>query len=103
MGNPKFVKKDNHLIVYQSCGCSSQVDYILLQCKKFHLVKDIKVIPGEECITQHHLLICNLKLKISKNTETTIVPKLRVWKLKAPNIKEAYVKSLSNVLSNYRK
>ena len=41
--NSKFVKKDNHLIMYQSADCSSQVDHILLQCNKFHLVKDIKV------------------------------------------------------------
>ena len=68
MGNWKFVK-DNHLIIYQSGGCSSQEDYILLQCNKFHLLKDIKVIPDEQCIAQHRLLICDLKLKISKNTE----------------------------------
>ena len=66
------MNKDNHLITYQSCGFSSQVDYILLQCNKFLLIKDIKIIPGEECITQHHLLICDLKLKISKNTEKNI-------------------------------
>ena len=70
------MKKDNHLITYQSGGCSGQVDYILLQWNKFHLVKDIKVIPGEECITQHRLLIGNLKLKISKNTNKKFVPKL---------------------------
>ena len=77
VGNSKFVKKDNHLITYQSGGCSSQVDYILLQCNKFHLVKDIKVIPDEQCITQHRLLICDLKLKISQTTENKFVPKLR--------------------------
>ena len=64
--NLTFMKKDNHLTIYQSGGRSSQVDYILLQCNKFHLVKDIKVIPDEQCITQQHLLICNLKLKMSK-------------------------------------
>ena len=69
VGNSKFVKKDNHLITYQSGGYSSQIDYILLQCNKFHLVEDIKVVSGEECITQHRLLICDLKLKISKNAE----------------------------------
>ena len=93
------MKKDNHLITYQSCGFSSQVDYILLQCNKFLLIKDIKIIPGEECITQHHLLICDLKLKISKNTEKKFAPKLRAWKLKDPSMKEAYVKSLNNLIA----
>ena len=32
----KFVKKENHLITYQSGGCSSQVDFILLQATNFN-------------------------------------------------------------------
>ena len=83
----------------QSGGCSSQVDYILLQCNKFHLVKDIKVLPGEEYITQYHLLICNLKLKSSKNTEKKFAHKVQALKLKDPSMKEAYVKSLNNLLA----
>ena len=100
MGNSKFVKNENHLITYQSGGSSSQVDYILLQCNKLHLVKDIKAIPCEEYITQYHLLICNLKLKISKNTEKKFAPKLRAWKLKDPSMKEAYGESLNNFLAD---
>ena len=75
---------------------------ILLQRNKLHLVKDINVIPGEECITQHRLLICDLKLKISKNDEKKFAPKLRTWKLKDPSIKETYGKSLNDLLVNYR-
>ena len=60
VGNLKLLKKDNHLFtMYQSGSSSGQVDYVLLQCNKFHLVKDIKIFPGEECITHHRLLICN--------------------------------------------
>ena len=102
MGNSKFVKINNHLITYQSGVCSSQVHYILLQCNKFHLVKDIQVVPGEECITLHRLLICDLILKISKNSEKKFVPKLRTWKLKDPCMKEAYVESLNDLVANYR-
>ena len=102
MGNSKFVKKDNQLITYQSGGCSSQVDYILLQCNKFHLVKGIKFIPGEECIFQNRLLICDLKLKISKNTEKKFVPRFRTWKLKDSRQIEGYVESLNDLLTNYR-
>ena len=102
VGNSKFVKKDNHLITYQSGGYSSQINYILLQCNKFHLVEDIKVVSGEECITQHRLLICDLKLKISKNAEKKFVPKLRTWKLEDPCKKEAYAESFNDLLANYR-
>ena len=76
---------------YSPSGCSSQVDYILLKCNKFHLITDIKVIPGEEGITQHRFLICDLK--IIKNTEQKFVPKLRKWKLKDPSMKRACAES----------
>ena len=103
VGNLKLLKKDNHLFtMYQSGGCSGQADYVLLQCNKFHLVKDIKVFLGEECITHHRLLVCDHKLKISKNTENKFVPKLRAWKLKDSSIKEAYVEYLNDILANYR-
>ena len=99
------MKKDNQLITYQSGGCSSQVDYTnfnKFQCNKFHLVKGIKFIPGEECIFQHRLLICDLKLKISKNNEKKFVPKVRTWKLKDSSQMEGYVESLNDLLTNYR-
>ena len=86
--------------MYRSGSCSSQVVYILLQCNKFHLVIDIKVIPGEEGITQHRLLICDLK--ISKSTEQKFVPKLKKWKMKDPSMKKAYAESLNDLLSDYR-
>ena len=94
--NSKFVNKDN-----LAGGCSSQLYYILLQCNKCHLVKDM-VISGEECVAQHHLLIHNLKLKIIRNTEKKLLTKLWAWKLKDCNVKEAYIESLNNLLANYR-
>ena len=69
VGNSHFVKIDNHLITYQSGGCSSQVDYILFKKRDFKLVKDVKVIPGEECVAQHRLLVCDLKVMFSKPTK----------------------------------
>ena len=43
----------------------------------------------------------DLKLKISKSNEKKYVPTLRAWKLKDPSMKDAYVKSLNNLLVNY--
>ena len=42
---------------------SSQIDYNLFQHDKYHLVEDTKVIPGEECVIQQHLLACELNSK----------------------------------------
>ena len=53
VGNSYFTKKDNHLITYQSRGISTQIDYNLARRSNFRLVRDIKIIPGEEVVTQH--------------------------------------------------
>ena len=100
MGNSHFVKKDNHLITYQSGGCSSQVDYILFKKRDFKLVKDVKVIPGEECAAQHRLLVGDLKVMFSKPTKQPFVPRRRVWKLKEPASKDAFVAALDKNLGD---
>ena len=38
---------------YQSGGISSQIDYILVRRLDFQLLRNIKVFPGEEVVTQH--------------------------------------------------
>ena len=53
VGNSYFTKKDNHVTTYQSGGTSSQIDYILVRRSDFKLVRDIKVIHGEDVVTQH--------------------------------------------------
>ena len=47
-------------------------------------MRDVKVIPGEECALQHKLLTCDLKLTFKNPTPKPIVPKRRVWKLRDP-------------------
>ena len=54
--NTHFKKRLSHLITYKSGPFSSQVDYILIKKKHLKLVKDTKIIPGEECVPQHNLL-----------------------------------------------
>ena len=63
IGNTFFVKRDSHLITYQSGNAKTQIDFILLRKRNLKMAKDIKVIPSEECVPQHKLLICELRLK----------------------------------------
>ena len=60
IGNTFFVKRDSHLITYQSGNAKTQIDFILLRKRNLKMAKDIKVIPSEECVPQHKLLICEL-------------------------------------------
>ena len=67
------------------------------------MAKDIKVIPSEECVPQHKLLICELRLKTPKPHPKPFSPKLRSWKLKEPTVQEEYervFKSKVNAFNN---
>ena len=67
------------------------------------MAKDIKVIPSKECVPQHKLLICELRLKKLKPHPKPFSPKLRYWKLKEPTVQEEYervFKSKVNAFNN---
>ena len=103
IGNTFFVKRDSHLITYQSGNAKTQIDFILLRKRNLKMAKDIKVIPSEECVPQHKLLICELRLKTPKPHPKPFSPKLRHWRLKEPTVQEEYervFKSKVNAFNN---
>ena len=103
IGNTFFVKRDSHLITYQSGNAKTQIDFILLRKRNLKMAKDIKVIPSEECVPQHKLLICELRLKTPKPHPKPFSPKLCYWKLKEPTVQEEYervFKSKVNAFNN---
>ena len=64
-----------------SGACDTQIDYILVRNKDRKLVKDVKVIPSEEVVSQHHTEISNVKIKLCKVEKQPFIPKRRVSKL----------------------
>ena len=97
-GNTHFHKKENHLITYKSGGNSSQIDYILVRKSDFKQVRNIKFIPGEEVVTQHRLLVTDMKWKFVKQTKKT--PKLRTWKFKDQNVTNLFKDRLTHLLAS---
>ena len=82
ISNAWFKKTDLHLITYSSGGDSTQLDY-KLYCKSFSsAVTDVEVIPNEERIKQHLMVVCDftdhapLWRKFSS--------RIRTWKLRDP-------------------
>ena len=60
----------SHLVTYSSSNHSTQIDYILYRKSFRKAVNDAKVIPTEECVQQHNLLLCDYCLySISKETQ----------------------------------
>ena len=103
IGNTFFVKRDSHLITYQSGNAKTQIDFILLRKRNLKMAKDIKVIPSEECVPQHKLLICELRLRTPKPHPKPFSPKLCYWRLKEPTVQEEYervFKSKVNAFNN---
>ena len=84
IGNTLFKKRVSHLITYESGGDSTQVDYILFRRSLRKLIRDVKVFPGEECLTQHKLLVCIFKITVLPKPKRKFTPRLKTWKLKDP-------------------
>ena len=52
-----FQKKKSGLITFTSGETETMTDYILVSNKYKSSVKDVKVIPGEEVVSQQHCLL----------------------------------------------
>ena len=56
VSNSLFTKRES-----QSGENQSLIDYILMKVQNIKLVRDVKVIPNEGCVTQQNLLVCDCK------------------------------------------
>ena len=54
-------------MTYQSDESKSQIDYILVNWQNIKFVRDVKVIPNEECIIQQKLLVCDARIVKSED------------------------------------
>jgi hypothetical protein len=55
------------------------------------MVKDVTVVPGEACLTQHKLIASRIKLnEVVKKRKEGFVSKCRVWKLKDAGVKSQF-------------
>ena len=82
VANTCFMKRESHLVTYNSGGSKFQIDFILYRKTFKSMVKIVKVIPGEECALQHHLLVCGLVQIIRRSVKWKFNPRLRTWKLR---------------------
>ena len=49
-------------------------------------VTNVKVIPGEEVVQQHFLLVSDFSVRIPPHKKRKFVPRLRSWKLRDPAV-----------------
>ncbi|XP_055800386.1 uncharacterized protein LOC129869801 [Solanum dulcamara] len=70
IANSCFLKKDNQLVTFSSMVSRTQIDYVLLQKGDNGLCKDCKVIPSENIVIQHKLLVMDLEIKRDRRKKT---------------------------------
>ena len=74
-------------MIYESGGNKTAVDMILIKRKHKKRIVNTKVIPKEECVHGHHLVVMDMHLKVRKYRK----PRIRVWKLKKQEVRKAYL------------
>ena len=84
VGNTWFKKKPEHLVTYQSGNAATQIDFILYRRSFRKQVSNVKVILGEECASQHRLLVGDFRVSIPPQPKRKFVPRIKVWKLRDP-------------------
>ena len=93
VGNTQFIKRESHLVTYESGEGRTQIDYVLYRKSYQRSVTDVKVIPGEECTTQHFLLVCDFVVCCPPVKKRKFVPRLRSWKLRDPVLASEFHRS----------
>jgi len=83
--NTCFKRQKNKLANHVSGGTMSATDHLLLRgCDRRH-IKNVKVIAGEECVSQHWLLVGDVVISSAPRKKKRMhIPRLKVWKLREP-------------------
>src|SRR5260221_512039 len=97
VANTWFKKEDSKKVTYDSGGCRTVVDYVLVRKSDRAMVKNVKVIGSEACILQHKLVVSEVELKEHvKKSQVTFVRKPRVWRLKEAEMQKIFREKVQN-------
>ena len=80
--NTEFQKRKHHLTTYKSGQHETQIDYILTRKRDRRAIMNCKVIPGECVVTQHRLLVMDLRTGRHRKRKKVAVKKIKIWNLK---------------------
>lgn len=58
----------------------TQFDYCFVRRNQTKFLKDIKILPREECITKHQSLVFDFKIRIVKVTRRNFLARRKIWK-----------------------
>ena len=87
---PLFVKQESQLVTYATGPVKSTVDYIIVRQEDKAKVRNVKVIPNEECLPKHKLLVMNMQFSTRKRWHKKFETRVHVWKLKEEKTCQEY-------------
>ena len=90
-----FPEKEKLLITFRSGETETMVDYILVNNKYRSSVKDVKVIPGEEIVSQQCLLVMDMLFKKVRR-KVKFRKKLKLWRLRESEVKEEFAEGVNS-------
>jgi len=72
--NTLFVKQESQLVTYVAGPVKSKVDYIMVRQEDKAKVRNVKVIPNEECVLKHKLLVMHMWFSTRKRQRKKFEP-----------------------------
>ena len=88
--NTYFVKKSAHIDTYNSAGCSSQLDYVMMKRRRIKDMVDTKVIVGKSVTKQHRIVVSAIIIWTKSRKAPKSVKRIKWWKLKDSKVKNKF-------------
>ena len=79
----------------QSGETETMIDNILANNRYRSIVKDVKVIPGKEIMSQHCLLLMDMVFKKKVRRKVKLRKKLKLWRLRESVVKEEFAEGVN--------
>ena len=84
-------QRKSWLITFRSVKTETMIDYFLVNNKY------MRVIPGEEIVSQHCLLVMDMVLKKKVRRKLKFRKKSKLWRLRESDVKEEFAKGISSM------
>ena len=88
--NTCFQKRKSRLITFRSNESEAMIDFILVNNKYRSSVKDVKVIPDEQIVSQFCLLSMDMVFKKEVRRKVKFRKILKLWRLRESEVKEEF-------------
>ena len=72
----------------------------MVKQQNIKLVSDVKVMPNDECVTQHKIVVCDARIAKSLDCCKKLFPKRCVWKLQKADICDKFCGSFTSEIND---